>query len=179
MFQTRNHLLGTLVLFLLAFLVVILHISLVPFFPYPLNKINLISLYVVIILLVTESGRAVWLSFVPYFLIELFSVTPFGVVLYSGTISALVSYWLYKSIFTNRSILTTMSLLAISVFVYRFLYSALLFTVNYFDEKEGMIYSLPASSYAWETATTVVSAALAHYLLKFFILKLNTARIRK
>lgn len=179
MFDHRNHLVGTLILLALSFLAVVLHIGLVSFFPYPINKINLILLYVIMILLITESGRVVWISFVTYFLIELFSVTPFGVVLYSGTISALIFYWLYKSIFTNRSIFTTMSLAAISIFVYRFLYSILLFTNNYFNRKEGIVFTLPASSYAWESFITVITAALVHYILKFFIPKLNTARIRK
>lgn len=179
MLHSRNNIVGTSLLFILSLLVVIFHIGLVTFLPYPLNKINLISLFVIIILLITESGKVVWLSFIPYFLIELFSVTPFGVVLYSGTISALVSFWLYKGIFTNRSVLTTMSLTAISIFLYRFFYSVLLFINSHFNKKEPVIFSLPMSSYGWELVTTVIMAALIHLLLKFFIPQLNTAKIKK
>lgn len=179
MFQSRSHLISTFFLFLLSLFVVVLHIGLVTFFLHPFNKINLISLFVIIILLMTESGKVVWLSFVSYFLVELFSITPFGVVLYSGTISALVSFWLYKGIFTNRTVLTTMSLATISIVVYRFFYSVLLFIDNHLSNKEGVSFSLPLSSYAWELVTTVITAVLIHILLKFFVVRLNTAKIKK
>lgn len=178
MIHRRRQWLGTALLAFSSFLATIFQIGLSPFLVYPLNKINLIALFIIIVLLITESGRVVWLSFVAYSLLELFSLAPFGVALYAGVISALISFWLYKTIFTNRTILTTVALTAIFIFSYRSLYSMILYTVSPWRDNGEAIFALPLASYGYELIATALAAAVAHFSLKFFIPELNTAKLK-
>ncbi|MEK7123349.1 MAG: hypothetical protein AAB851_00460, partial [Patescibacteria group bacterium] len=161
------------------FLAVILHFGLASVFAYTINKINLVVLFVIIVLLITESGRTVWIGFTAYFFMELFSLAPFGAALYSGTISALISFWLYKTVFANRTILTTVALTAIFILIYRSQYSAIIYAVCRFSGDIETTFFSQFASYGWELAITAVAAGLAHFFLKLFIPKLNTTKLRK
>src|SRR3989339_708689 len=69
----------------------------------PIRNTNLIFVFLLLYVLFNESGRVVWIAFASHALRELFSTTPFGIILAAGTLSILFSYWTLRYIFTNRS----------------------------------------------------------------------------
>lgn len=122
----------TLFLFLIA--TVTIHLIVVYIFPFPWNTINSVFLILLLYFLSTESGRVVWLAFLAHFFLELYPVQNFGVVLIPAVLSFLISYWLYRSFFTNKSVFTTALLMAILLFSYRLFYTlAIIFTKQTFS----------------------------------------------
>ncbi|MFH1286697.1 MAG: hypothetical protein ABII02_03010, partial [Candidatus Magasanikbacteria bacterium] len=91
--------------------------------PSPFHHINIIFSCVVLFIVWWESGWAVWISFFLHLMVELYSTSPFGVVLVSSTVSVLAVYWLYKDVITNHSLPGAMLLGGIAIIIYRALYT--------------------------------------------------------
>lgn len=90
--------------------------------PTPLDNFNVIFFILILYLIFRESGLVVYLALAAHFAVELYTVTPFGIVLYAGTISFLLGYWLYRSVFTNKSWYSAIILSSIMLVAFRFLY---------------------------------------------------------
>ena len=98
----RNIILGILV----SIFLVITHIGLLYLLPYPFNNVHLLLSVFVIMVMWSKSGLVVWLSFFSFFLLDLYSVSSFGTIFVSGTITILILYWFHRDVFTNRSFWT-------------------------------------------------------------------------
>ncbi len=144
--------------------------------PYPWSKINIIFAVMVLLLVWWESGSVVWITFFSSFIIELFAVTPFGVILFAATTSILVSYWFYWHIFTNKTWYTAVSLSLFAISFYRFTYVIILLILSVFNIGP----ELPGISFYqilfWELVLTAVFV-LALYLLLFLIKKTKKEKI--
>ena len=112
--------------FLIIVLVVVVHVSLSYLLIFPFSKINTIFIFLILFILWKESGWVVWVSFIAHFFVELFSLMPFGVLLFSSTIAILITYWLHKEVFTNNSWYAGSLLCLSSLFVFRFIYTIIL-----------------------------------------------------
>lgn len=81
-----------------------LHLAAVYFLPQPIGNINVVFVLLLATLMLLQRGWLVWLGFLIFYVLELYTTTtPFGVVLYSGTASMLIGYWLYRGVLANRS----------------------------------------------------------------------------
>ncbi len=107
----------------LSICLVIAHIAVASSFGTPWNAINSIMGVCLSILVREEKGWVVWVSFVCHALIELYTKTPFGVLLLAGTCSLLFGYWIYSYIFTNQTWYSTLALSGIVMVMYRVLYT--------------------------------------------------------
>lgn len=121
-------------LFFLTLLVLVLHFAIAYALPYPFDKINILFIYLILYLIVTESGTVVWLAFLTHIFIEIFPSTIFGVTLLSSSLAMLFSYWLYTYYITNRKWFSVGFLTFLTILFYRILYSFFLFFRNRFDE---------------------------------------------
>ncbi|HAT03988.1 MAG TPA: hypothetical protein DCS29_04430 [Candidatus Magasanikbacteria bacterium] len=146
----------------LSFLLVILHIAFLNILPSPLNALNTIFSIIVLLIIVTNSGKVVWISFFVYFLLDIYSSTPFGTNLFAGTLTTLVIYWFHKDIFTNQSLLSTFVITAAGLVVFRLMYTC----INLFYK--DFLWSDLFIAYGWEIVCTVIVALILHTL--FFII---------
>lgn len=146
----------------------ILHVSLLFFLPEPFNKINVIMIALVVMLLTTDSGSVIWFAAFLYFCLELYTVTPFGVVLTAGTISLLLLVWLYRAFFTNRSVVSVAALTGVGLILYRILYSLGLLVV-------GRSWQWPSlfAVYGLELIVTVPAAVIIYFLFSQIRKRLN------
>lgn len=123
-------LLRFLFLFFLTLCIVVFHFFIVYTLPFPFDKMNILFLYLVLYLLITEQGNVVWLAFLTHIFIEVFPSNIFGVTLLSSSLAFVFSYWLHMYYLTNRKWYGATALMIATLFCYRILYSLFLFVFH-------------------------------------------------
>ena len=152
---------------------VALNIGLSYILPYPFSKINLIFAILIIITIWRGTGQVVWFAFFAHFVVELFAASPFGVILFSSTISILLGYWLFKNFFTNRSWYAAIALSGIFILFYRLLYVFSLLLAKIFNENLYIPWRLIFSTFLWEELFTIILVALLYFILSRFFKQLK------
>lgn len=152
---------------ILIVFVIALQFVLSQLLPFPLDKINVIFGCVVLMLLLRRSGLVVWLSFFLHYLIELYSTTPFGVVLFSGTISTLLLYWLSKEVFSSPRPLVALGIGSFGIILYRIIYTITLYISTLFIPQTVVPFTGSlAILYMWELVFTTGFILLMYLILQ-------------
>ena len=157
-----------LLVFFSIILLIALNISVSYLLPYPFSKINIIFFFLIILMMARDSGLIVWISFFTHFFVELYSSTPFGLILFSGTISILIIFWLYKNIFTNRSWFSATILTVLSLLLYRILYSFIFILLQWFDLTKFTLEKNAFLIFGWEVLLTCLLTAFVYFTLSHF-----------
>lgn len=119
-----------LILTLITLGVVGLHFFITYTSPYPFDRINILFIYLLLYLLLTQSGQVVWLAFFTHIFIEVFPSNTFGVTLMSSSLAILLSYWFHMYYITNKKWYGATALMIFTLFSYRILYSLFLFLAH-------------------------------------------------
>ncbi len=137
--------------------------------PYPFSNINIIFIFLIIFMMARDSGLVVWISFFTNFFTEIYSSTPFGLILFSGTISILIIFWLYKTIFTNRSWYSAMALVSLALLLYRTLFIISLSLLKIFGLTYLTFEKTTFIIFGWELLFTCLLTGVVYFVLsKFF-----------
>jgi hypothetical protein len=142
--------------------VVLLHLATGSVLPYPWGYANAIIVFLILFLLLEESGVVVWIAFAAHFFVELYAMSPFGVILFSGTMSALAAFWLYRYFFTNQSWFTATALSFLTVVMYRLMYTVLLLIARIFLGTPLPPWRFLMIVYGWEIALTTLAAGMLY-----------------
>ncbi|KKW42511.1 MAG: hypothetical protein UY92_C0006G0072 [Candidatus Magasanikbacteria bacterium GW2011_GWA2_56_11] len=165
---------------LAAFAAVALQIGAVPVLPFPWSAANLVLLFLILLIMITDSGAAVWWAFFMHFALELYATTPFGVLLFSGTMTAALLYVLYRTLVTNRTALSALALAACGLIFYRCVYIILVAvfgeTLVWPGERLGWLISAYFIELAITAALTIVSFAFLKLILSRFSLTTVSAK---
>ena len=161
-------------MFLAIIFLVAINIGLSYILPFPYSKLNILFAVIIILMLLSDSGLIVWITFFSHLFIELFSTTPFGVIIFSSTISILVAFWLYKHIFTNRSLLATIALSSFALIFYRLIYILLLAITRLFGIRTEIPWQLIFITFLWEFLFTTTLVAIFYFILSKFSKRLKT-----
>lgn len=132
--------------------------------PYPWSKINLLFALLIILVLWRGSGWVVWVAFFSHLLIELYTASPFGVVLISSTLSILFSYWLYQHLFTNRSWYAAMALAALTLALFRLFYIIAISALYAFRIISAIPWRQMLVTFAWEALLTVGAVGVVYFV---------------
>ncbi|PIR04132.1 MAG: hypothetical protein COV59_03030 [Candidatus Magasanikbacteria bacterium CG11_big_fil_rev_8_21_14_0_20_39_34] len=163
-----NSLLKTIGWICILFLVIFLHFTCLYLLPYPFDHLNILFFFFVNSIFWGGSGRIVWVAFVLFFILDLYTGTPFGLLLVIGPISVLFSYWLFMYLFTNRSIFALLGLLVLSLAIYRGLYLGVLFIFSFFHQI-AISAILISVTFAWEALFTGAAILISYpFLHKIF-----------
>lgn len=147
-------------------------------FQYPVSLINIVFLSLLVVLFVFETAAIAPLGMMIFFIIDLYStLTPFGVVLFAGTIGTLVAIWLHRGFFTNRSWAAAAGVSILSLSVYRGIYTLLLAVYTIIGPGIGVTWKLLFMAIAWEIALTSIAVALIIFTLSVFITSLRRGAI--
>jgi len=157
--------------------VLFIHHAAVYLLPHPLNNINIIFIAVILFMIKRETGLSVWLACILHFFIELYSITPFGLILFPGVISAVFAYILYANVFTNKSWYSAVALTVSALIIYRLLYTIIFWLVEFSAGRSGSIRSFLLINYMWELALTGVVVGAAVYLLSKVMPRFKTEKI--
>lgn len=178
MISSRRILLGISYLFLVVG-IVSLQVGLLFLLPYPYNKVNILFAFLSIMILLKDSGNIVWLAFFVHFLIELYTVTPFGVVLSAGTITFLVMYWLYRSLFTNQTIGTALAITLIGLIFYRAFYSLWFVVTARFNPAFAINWQPLFLIYIWELVFTLLITAIFYAVIVWFMPRFSVTLVKR
>jgi hypothetical protein len=151
------------IFFLIVFFSAI-HIGLAYLLPYPFSKMNLIFVLLILTIVWWESGWVVWISFFAHFLIELYSLAPFGITIFAATLAILFTFWLYESVITNRSWVASILLLFLSLMIYRVLYIAAIFATYIFLEQSVPEIGFLFLTFYWEVLFSCLLLVILHVL---------------
>ena len=158
---------------------VALHVGSSYILPYPWSKVNLILTALILVMMWRNTGLIVWIAFFAYFFIELYTTTPFGVVLFSGTISILLTYWLYKHWFTNRSWYSATALCFFSLTIFRLIYMVCLVLLGIFDLITFIPWTKIITTWLWEIALTLPLMAITYFILSRFSKNLGSLAVER
>lgn len=156
----------------------ILNLSVAYLLPYPLNKLNIIFAIVIVLIMVRGVGVMVWVTFFSHFLIELYTVTPFGVTLFAATIAVLLSFWLYETVVTNRSWYAALALSVCAITLYRLLYLGTLSFSRLFSSDVNIPFGRILPLYGWEVFFTTILVCIGYAALSPFAKKMDPHTLR-
>ncbi len=125
-----------------------------------------------IMLLSSDNGRVVWFAALIYFCLELYAITPFGILFASGTLSMLFLVWIYRSLFTNRSLVAAAALTAVGLFLYRVLYSIGIFMVSSEWDWNAVL-----TTYGFEFIVSVPTGALIYAIISRLLTQLKIGEL--
>lgn len=148
--------------FAFLLLLVIFHFFISYLLPFPLNAVNILFAALVLSMMWSESGSVVWMAFFMHFLIELYSVSLFGLILLSSTLSILLTFWFLKYFFTNRSWYSALFLTFIALSLYRSFFLFFLTAVNFFTNRPSIPWFAVLPLYGWELLLTLIVVALGY-----------------
>lgn len=151
----------------LVFLIclVIAHFFLSYSLPFPYNSVNIVFASLILFMVLSESGTIVWMAFFTHLCIELYSVSPFGIILSTSTLSILFTYWLFQFFFTNRSWYSTIFLTFLALFFYRSFSLLLLLIINFLTKEGSIPWSNIIVLSAWELLFTECIVILGYGLI--------------
>lgn len=169
--------LTTLLSILLLLVAVSLHMGASYILPYPWSKVNILFIILLLLLAFRAVGSVVWMSFLAHFFLELYAVTPFGVLLLSGTVSMLLTYWAYQYLFSNRSWYAMVAMSMFTLVVYRCVYSLSLAVAHLIYPEIQVSWASIFETAAWEVLLTAVFIALLYIIFFYRRLKPLTRTI--
>lgn len=129
------------------------------------RSINMVILLTTLMIMMRGDSSAVWFSFVCNFILELYSVTPFGILLFSGTASALLSLSMFRSLFTNRSWYSASALSFCAIVFDRAWYTFLLIFIAMRQQRAFTAWQILLRAYASEILLTACATALLYALM--------------
>ena len=146
--------------------VFLLHLMLRQILPAPIIHLNILLTTAVLIITLRESGFSICLTFVTHFFMELYSTTPYGLVLSISTLSVLLCLWAYRHFFTNSSWYTVLALSILLILFYQTALTISLIIVGTYDQ---FWKQLPYQHIFWEMViTSMVNIILFFVLSPFF-----------
>ena len=149
----------------LAIMLIFSHYAISYLFPPPFHNINIIFVVIVLSIMGWESGVSIWLTCLLHFFIELYSITPFGMILFPSTISVISIYILYMRIFTNLSWYSAMVLSSIAIVIYRILYISFFIILQFFQSEFNIVWTTLVISYIWELGLSSILAGIIVFIL--------------
>lgn len=147
-----------------------LHMAVSYIAPFPLDKINVIFGALILFILFNKSGVVIWISFLLHHLVELYAISPFGIVLFAGTISTLIIYWLSRNLFTNPRPIVAIGITALGLIIYRGMYVISLI-ILYTLSQGGYTIGLKPEVfviYMWEMLFTILLVSLLYFLISYY-----------
>ncbi len=171
-------LLRFLIILILVVFLVLVHMAASSLLPYPLNAINSVMAVCLLIMMRKEEGLVVWVSFFCHFVIELYTKTPFGILLAAGTMSLLLGYWLYGYIFSNQSWYAALALSVIVMAMYRIIYTLGIIGTDFFLSTSHPFSVIVLSKYFFELLFTSLVVVIAWIILHSRRPRRDTERYR-
>jgi len=116
-----------------------------------------------------EQGVVVWVSFFAHFLLELFSITPFGIILASSTFAILATFWIFRDHITNKSLIGAVTLCLVGLLLYRVLYAILLLVGGavFAYDTPSIVFLL--NTFAWELLFTTLALVMMYGVINPFM----------
>lgn len=168
----------TLRFFITISLILIAHIFVINFLPFPFNHINITFSLLLLFLTIGLDKKIIWLALIVSYFSELFSGAPFGIGIAATIISLLMINWFQLNILTNRSQYMVFLSLLLGVALYRVLFVVFLTVNSYFFHQKTLPYKEIIADAGWEILLSPVIIFLLYFLSSKFLKRLNPTRVK-
>jgi hypothetical protein len=165
----------TLRFFITISLIVIAHIFVINFLPFPFNHINITFSLLLLLLTLNSNKKIIWLGLVVSYFLELFSGAPFGIGMAATIISLLIINWFQLNILTNRSGYMVFLSLLLGITLYRILFVMFLAVNKYFFHQKALAYKEIIVDAGWEIFLSSVILFLLYLIGSKFLKRFNPA----
>lgn len=157
----------------------VVQIALISGLPGMANNLNLILVILIFILGFSNFNFTVWWTVGLGFMLEIFSFLPFGVYLFSLSLTIIIANFLLNYFFTNRSLYSFLAITALATFVYKLIIN--LFILFFIEA--GFI-SVMATSIFWfsileQIGLNLLFTLIIYYIIYFLGRNINPAFLRK
>lgn len=159
----------TLFLFLSVLVILVTHIFIINFFPYPYNHLNTVFGLLLFFLTIKPSRQIIWLTIILSYLLDLLSGIPFGIGQASLLFSLLIINWFQLNILTNRSTYIIFITAAIGIIFYRILFFSFLAIYNYFSNNPLLPGKEIFIGIVWEVLLSSLEVSILYFTYSKFI----------
>lgn len=142
-----------------------LHIAWITIFPYPLNLINIATIALVYLLLTRRVTAAIATAFAVGVVIELYSVTPFGLLLGALIVALLVGAFLAMRVLTTNSFWGGVALCLLMVVINRLTFMGFFVIMGLVSGAGAQLSVQTVESMAGEGIMTTIAAAVLFAIL--------------
>ncbi len=139
--------------------------------PSPINKINIIFLFFVLMSAFLTVGKFLWLIVPLAFYLEIYSSAPFGVSSLSFYLGVLFLNFILINFLTNRSAFTVFLSCLLGLLAFRVVYVVMLFTTDFFSHSGFPPNLLQVALSALLESVLSACLGVLFYLLVIFIIK--------
>ncbi len=146
-------------IFVLIVLLFIVHLGAIYVLPHPWNTLNTTIVVISLLIIGWENGFVVWVAMFFYYIVELYSVSFFGLVLFSATTATLFTFWIYQSTFEKRTWFSGFGVSFILVIIFRGIYSILFLLFTFYDTGT-ILWKSFLFPYMWEIVLTPIVTGL-------------------
>ena len=153
--------------------------SLILELPVPFRNISVPLIALSLGLLIWKSGGIVWYAAVLYAVLDWYTATPYGLVLYSGTLAMLVVVWLYRGIITNQGILAAALVTAALTSVFNIFYALGRGLLSVFTDTVNFPGAAWLTTYVSQLVITVLAAVVVYLILARLIPRLKVTHTRQ
>ncbi len=137
-------------IFLTILLILIMHIFIINFLPFPFNRINVAFSLLLLLSIINPDKKIIWLGLIISYFLELFNGVPFGAGILATLTGLLATNYLRINALTGRSWRTMFSSLTFGIIIYRTSLILTLFINNYFFHHGLFPYKEMVMNAGWE-----------------------------
>lgn len=160
----------------LVIALVVLHVFMASYLPYPFSSVNVILAILILRMFLNGGGTTVWYAFAAFFVVEQYRLGSFGLMLTAGTVGMLFTYWQYLGTISNRSWISLAALTILGVVFYRVIYTVLLIFSEF---TLWLPWKSLLTTYMWELLFTTVLSVILYGITHKYVRKIQrmTGRI--
>ncbi|NQU83298.1 MAG: hypothetical protein HQ536_01160 [Parcubacteria group bacterium] len=163
----------------IIFLLVVYEATFVQVFDHPLSYLDVVLSVIIYLTVVFNLNLALWWSVVAGFLVDLYSLLPFGTTIFALIITAFVIRYLFITFFTNRSLYSLLLVGALGTLVYKIIIFGASFLPFLFD-RGYQIFSLDfnvVKAAFLSIVLNLIFLAVIFYLTNLFSKRLKSAYV--
>ena len=164
--------------FFTVLLILIAHIFVVNFLPFPFNHINIALSCLLLLSTAKSDKKSIWLGLIVSYFLELFSGAPFGIGMAATILTLLIINWFQLNILTNRSGYMVFLSLLLGTAFYRTLFIIFLTINNYFSHEPALPYQEIIVDAGWEISLSSIILFLIYFIGAIFLKRLSPRYIK-
>lgn len=158
-----------------AIALVVLQFSLISSLPYPWHSINLLSIALVLVFLISTKEQAWFVAITLGYFSDLFSFQPFGAAIVSLFLTAIIIHLILDNWLTNRSLYSFLLIAVIAVISETFIHHTFIYIFDWSGQASSFF--LFTSSF-WESLAWSILAGLLIITLSFHFLVILSRKLQ-
>lgn len=158
-----------------AIALVVLQFSLISSLPHPWQNINLLSIALILVFLISTKEQAWFMAIILGYFTDLFSFQPFGAAIFSLFLAAIIIHLILDNWLTNRSLYSFLLITVITILAQTFVYHLFIYVFDWSSSASSFFLFKVAfwQSLGWSILTGLLIVTLSFHFLVILSRKLQ------